>query len=155
MLLAGSATAASGLDGRRLKSGTVSERALSETVGTQLSPASAPARLGAVRSMWRCRPARKWSDAVVVGKAARAQLVRVGECRAGSDWRRVREIVKEVGHLLGLHRRGATRLTDLHRVKQLDELIPALGQGSRSAGRDLGFLTFSSKGEPRRRRRGQ
>ena len=37
----------------------------------------AEARLGAVRSMWRCRPARKWCDAVVVGKAARAQLVRV------------------------------------------------------------------------------
>jgi hypothetical protein len=84
VLLAGSATAASGLDWPRLKSGTVSERALSERVGTELSAASAPARLGAVRSMWRCRPARKWCYAVVVGKGARAQLVRVAN--AVQDW---------------------------------------------------------------------
>ena len=107
-------------------------------------------RRGSVRS-GRCggvgqrgSGATPWSSAKPRGPARPR-----GECRAGSDWRRVREIVKEVGHLLGLHRRRATRLNDLHRVKQLDELIPALGQGSRSAGRDLGFLTFSSKGGSR------
>jgi hypothetical protein len=132
-LLARSATAAPGLDGGKLKSGTVSWRALSRTVCTELGPASAPARLGAVGldvavsasgEVVRRRGRRQ-------GRAGSARPR--GECRAGSDWRRVREIGKEIGQLLGLHRRQAMRLTDLHRVELLGDLIPTLVHGSRSA----------------------
>jgi hypothetical protein len=60
---------------------------------------------------------------LVVGKAARAQLARVANAVQDRESRRVREIVKRMGQLLGLHRRQAMRLTGRDRVELLGDLV--------------------------------
>jgi hypothetical protein len=156
VLLAGSATAASGPDWPRAEA---RHGVRARAVRDGRHRAQPCERSGAAR----CGP-------VDVAVSASAEVVRRrgrrqsragsarprGECRAGSDRRRVREIVKEVGHLLWLHLRRATRLTDLHRVKQLDERIPALARKARGPKVAI-WASWPSprRGKPRRRRRGR